>query len=134
MTELYKKCSFCRAESRSDSKFCSNCGKEFEIKEKVEKACIKCKNKIDIEDLYCKYCGEIQSKETFKYSIAGILLSFLIIGPFCFANLWKSTKISKEMKITLTFVLTGISVFIILGIVAMVNGIIEQLNNIMMMM
>ena len=134
MAELYKKCSFCGAESRSDSKFCSNCGKEFELKERVAKVCIKCKSRIDIEDLYCKYCGERQSKDTFKYSLTGVLLSFLIIGPFCFVNLWKSTQISKDMKVFLSFALTGISVIIILGIAAMVNEIIEQLNNIMMMM
>lgn len=135
MAELYKKCSFCGAELKINSKFCSSCGKEFEIKEiSVKKECIKCRNKIDIEDLYCKYCGKIQSREQFIYSLAGVILSFLLIGPFCLIWLWKSGKISRGMKIFMTVAVLIMTLLISSGIVKMVNQILEQYRDLMNMM
>lgn len=131
MENNYKKCLNCGNEEKRESSFCSKCGSKFEDKKVLKKPCIKCKKKIDVEDMYCKYCGSNQSREQFRYSLAGVILSFLLIGPLCLIQLWKSGKISRGMKIFMTFAVIVMTLLIIAGIIKMVTQTLEQYRELM---
>ncbi len=109
------KCPNCGEEFAEKVKFCSKCGIKLENKDdNITKECIKCKKNIDILDMYCKYCGEKQEeKKGFNFSILSVILSFMIIGPFCLVGLWGSKNISLKTKKIATYVILIVSLLII---------------------
>lgn len=50
------KCKFCHAEIESDSKFCTNCGRDLS---KLRR-CVNCHEIIDEDSEFCPYCGSKQ--------------------------------------------------------------------------
>ena len=77
--------------------------------------CWKCKKEIDKEDNFCKHCGIKQHQDAkFMYTAPGILLYFLIVGPFCLLRLWNSPIIKPKSKTTLSVIIVSISVIVTL--------------------
>ncbi len=126
-----KICTVCGKEENSESVFCSRCGNTLDKKKDEGKECKKCKRKINIEDMYCRYCGSSQNESNFsKYSIVAIVLSFIIIGPFCLIPLWMSKSISKNAKILMSVLIVILSIMMMWSILGMVNKIMGQYQEI----
>jgi uncharacterized membrane protein YvbJ len=132
MEEQYKTCSSCGKKEKEDSKFCGRCGKNIDEKESFTKKCVNCKKEIEVENIYCRYCGATQEKKKhFNYSIAGVMLSFIIIGPLCLIPLWMSKYISKNVKILMSVLIVILSIVIIFSIMEMIDKIMGQYQEIM---
>ena len=73
--------------------------------------CWKCKSDIGEFDNYCKYCGAGQGKHIpIYYRHIGIILLFLILGPFNLYFVWFSPALKRPAKIIYTIIfliLTG---------------------------
>lgn len=125
MEKENKICNVCGKEESSESIYCGKCGNNLDKNRKKE--CKKCKKKINIEDMYCRYCGTSQNESNLsKYSIVGIVLSFIIIGPFCLIPLWISKNISKNAKILMSILIIVLSIVMIWSIIELVNKIMGQ--------
>lgn len=86
------------------------------MKENLTK-CWMCGKEIDEEDKYCRHCGKGQNENAkLPYSILGILALFLVVGPFCLINLWKSPLIKKEEKPIIAAII-GIITVLVIGII-----------------
>ena len=93
---------------------------------KSNRFCWKCRKEIDTEDIYCKYCGKKQDETAkFFYTVFGVLILFLAVGPFCLFNLWKSPIIKKDVKKIVTIIITLISAFFIFLIIRAVSVILN---------
>ena len=91
-------------------------GIEFMENKKIN--CWMCKEEIDCEDKYCRYCGKGQNKNAkLPYTLLGITVLLFVIGPFCLFNLWKSPLIKREAKGLYTAFIVGIMLFITIGII-----------------
>ncbi len=78
----------------------------------MDRACLKCGKNIDIEDIYCRYCGAPQSKkEKFAYTIPGIILATLAVGPFSLYYVWKAKLLKRNTQITLTALIILFTLF-----------------------
>lgn len=73
----------------------------------VKTPCRKCRNPIDRNDAYCRYCGTSQSRsEAFYYHPVWILLlAFLVLGPFALGLVWRSRRMDRPTKIVLATVI-----------------------------
>lgn len=116
------KCRSCGKEFNEKVKFCSKCGNEIKDGFNLKKECINCKREIEIIDMYCKYCGEKQEeKKGVNFSLLSVILSFMIIGPFCLIGLWSSKKINLRTKKITTYVILIVSLLIILIILKLLE-------------
>ncbi|MGM0509072.1 MAG: zinc ribbon domain-containing protein [Fusobacteriota bacterium] len=100
-------------------------------RDEEEIICWKCAKKIDKEDKYCRYCGAKQSKRSENKGILGIVLQFLVIGPFCLIGLWRSKNISNAKKKKYTYVIIGITMILLLGIMYALSIIMNYYNQIL---
>ena len=79
--------------------------------------CPRCKEKVDLMDCYCRYCGRaLQPRMGFWYSHSGILLQALCIGPFALICVWLSRRISPLAKWLWTLSIVLCSAYIVYGI------------------
>lgn len=73
--------------------------------------CPRCKKEIDNSDNFCRFCGERQGECTaWYYTLWGVWVLFLLIGPFCLWFLYKSPTKNKTAKFINAIILTGLSV------------------------
>ncbi len=71
----------------------------------LRKKCKKCGKEIDVEDVYCRWCGTKQiSDENSIMVILAVVLLFFLIGPFCLIKLWKAETLSIRAKKIVTAV------------------------------
>ncbi|HNW44968.1 MAG TPA: hypothetical protein PKI19_10720 [Elusimicrobiales bacterium] len=63
-------------------------------------ACWSCGGKVDDSDAYCRHCGKGLSKNIpWYYGHAGIiLLTVTVLGPFSLRLVWKSPRLSANVK------------------------------------
>lgn len=70
-----------------------------------ETACWRCKLKISPTDNYCRYCGIGQGRfAPWYYKHWGVMVSFLLIGPFNLILVWRSPSLSIKSKLIYTAV------------------------------
>ena len=81
----------------------------------MEKTCWYCKEKIDLEDKFCKHCGKGQDeKSKFLYTFKGLILLSCVIGPFAIKSVMNSPVLNSGAKKKFVLVLLVLS--IVLGI------------------
>ena len=72
--------------------------------------CWKCKSDIGEFDNYCKYCGAGQGKHIpIYYRHIGIILLFLILGPFNLYFVWFSPALKRPAKIIYTIIFLALT-------------------------
>ena len=83
---------------------------------KVKMTCWKCKKEIDENDAYCRYCGMGQGQHIpFSYTLPGIIICFILLGPFALYFVARTPVMGRSSKIILSIIMLALFCYIAYG-------------------